>query len=83
MASSWPLVASRSDVIRIWPGRAGSGPRLNARLSPAKSEPSLPPPGLGEHNEYVYREILGVSAEEYERLIAEGEIGTEYAPGAG
>lgn len=41
-------------------------------------EPSLPPPGLGEHNEYVYREILGVSADEYAGLLARGEIGTVF-----
>jgi crotonobetainyl-CoA:carnitine CoA-transferase CaiB-like acyl-CoA transferase len=34
---------------------------------------------LGEHNEYVYKTILGVSDEEYAELEAEGHIGTEYA----
>lgn len=33
---------------------------------------------LGEDNEYVYKQLLGVSEEEYARLIAEGHIGTEY-----
>jgi len=28
-------------------------------------------PALGEHNEYVFRDILGVSAEDYERLVDE------------
>ena len=36
------------------------------------------PTGLGEYNEYVYREILGVSAAEYEELVAAGEIGDTY-----
>jgi crotonobetainyl-CoA:carnitine CoA-transferase CaiB-like acyl-CoA transferase len=34
---------------------------------------------LGEHNDYVYRDILGYSDEEVRRLTAEGHIGTEYA----
>jgi crotonobetainyl-CoA:carnitine CoA-transferase CaiB-like acyl-CoA transferase len=39
---------------------------------------SLPPPGLGEHNEYVYKQVIGISDAEYEDLIARGEIGTVY-----
>ena len=34
-------------------------------------------PLLGEHNEYVYKELLGYSDREYARLEAEGQIGTE------
>ena len=34
---------------------------------------------LGEHNEHVYKKILGVSDEEYEELEKEGHIGTDYA----
>ena len=30
-----------------------------------------PSPLMGEDNEYVYRELLGCSDEEYERLVAE------------
>ena len=39
-----------------------------------------PPALLGEHNDYVYRELLGVSDEEYARLEADGHIATTYAP---
>jgi crotonobetainyl-CoA:carnitine CoA-transferase CaiB-like acyl-CoA transferase len=39
-----------------------------------------PPVRLGEHNEYVYKELLGYSDDEYRALEAEGHIGTEYAP---
>jgi len=35
-------------------------------------------PTLGQDNEYVYKEILGVSDEEYDQLVADGHIGTEY-----
>ena len=32
----------------------------------------LPPPRLGEHNEYIYKELLGVTEEEYRRLETQG-----------
>ncbi len=34
---------------------------------------------LGEDNEYVYKTILGTSDAEYDRLVADGHIGTELA----
>ena len=37
-------------------------------------------PLLGEHNPYVYRELLGVSPSEYQRLQAEKHIGMDYVP---
>ncbi len=36
------------------------------------------PTGLGEYNEYVYKEILGVSDAEYDELLASGEVGDEF-----
>lgn len=36
------------------------------------------PVRLGEDNAYVYRELLGYSAEEYRALVASGEVGTAY-----
>lgn len=36
---------------------------------------------LGQDNEYVYRQILGCTAAEYEASAAAGHIGTDYAPG--
>ncbi len=39
-----------------------------------------PPALLGEQNDYVYRELLGVSDEEFARLEADGHIATTYAP---
>jgi crotonobetainyl-CoA:carnitine CoA-transferase CaiB-like acyl-CoA transferase len=38
-----------------------------------------PPPMLGEHNEYVYRKVLGYSKAEYERFEELGHIGMDYA----
>lgn len=39
-----------------------------------------PPVCFGEHNEYVYRELLKLSDEEYEALKAGGHIAEEYDP---
>ena len=44
------------------------------------NEIRLPPCRLGEHNPYVYEEILGVSEQEYRRLERAGHIGMDYAP---
>ena len=36
---------------------------------------------FGQDNEYVYRELLGYSAEEYAEFEAAGHVGTDYAEG--
>ncbi len=36
------------------------------------------PVAFGEHNEYVYKEVLGISDEEFERLRADGHIRDEF-----
>ena len=38
---------------------------------------------FGQDNEYVYRELLGYSEEEYASFEAAGHIGTDYARGVG
>ncbi len=38
----------------------------------------LPPVRLGEHNEYVFKQLLKVSEEEYLELEKEGHIGMDY-----
>ena len=38
----------------------------------------MPPNCLGEHNEYVYGTLLGISDEDMKELEAEGIIGTEF-----
>jgi crotonobetainyl-CoA:carnitine CoA-transferase CaiB-like acyl-CoA transferase len=43
-------------------------------LSETPAESRLPAPCLGEHNRYVCGEILGLTEEEFERLVAEGVI---------
>ncbi len=42
------------------------------RLSRTPGEPGRPAPCLGQHNEQVYREVLGLSDEEFVGLLAEG-----------
>jgi hypothetical protein len=33
---------------------------------------------VGQDNEYVYRELLGIDDDEYAELVREGHIGSEY-----
>jgi crotonobetainyl-CoA:carnitine CoA-transferase CaiB-like acyl-CoA transferase len=37
-----------------------------------------PPVAMGEHNEYVYKQVIGVSDEEYETLKAAGHISMDF-----
>lgn len=39
-----------------------------------------PPVTFGEHNDYVYREVLGLEEPEYDALKTAGHIATEYDP---
>jgi crotonobetainyl-CoA:carnitine CoA-transferase CaiB-like acyl-CoA transferase len=40
----------------------------------------LPPCRLGEHNEYIYKRIIGVSDDEYTELQKEGHVGMDFIP---
>lgn len=44
------------------------------KLSKTPAQPRLPAPCLGEHNEYICRELLGMSDEEFVSLIHDGVI---------
>jgi crotonobetainyl-CoA:carnitine CoA-transferase CaiB-like acyl-CoA transferase len=44
----------------------------------ADGPPFRPAPTLGQHNEYVYKEVIGLSDEEYAKLVDEQAIGTIY-----
>jgi len=65
---SAPDAGTHRYVGRAW--KASATPEPPARHAPL----------LGEHNEYVYRELLGFSDAEYRRLEELGHIGTEYGP---
>ncbi|MFC1848328.1 CaiB/BaiF CoA transferase family protein [Chloroflexota bacterium] len=55
-------------------------PGLAYRMSKTPNSFRLPAVRLGEHNEYVYKKILGVSDEEYAELEREGHIGMDLVP---
>ncbi|MBI2886477.1 MAG: CoA transferase [Chloroflexi bacterium] len=58
-------------------GRAYSYISTPWMLSKSPRGPGVPAPGLGEHNGFVYSELLGVSEEELQRLEERGVIATE------
>ena len=49
-------------------------PGMAVKLSESPGEVRLPPPSVGQHNEHVYREILGLSEDEFDALVREGVI---------
>ena len=63
-----PEAGTHRQVGRAW--KASATPEPPARHAPL----------LGEHNDYVYRELLGFSDAEYRRFEELGHIGTEYDP---
>jgi crotonobetainyl-CoA:carnitine CoA-transferase CaiB-like acyl-CoA transferase len=48
------------------------------KASKTPNQLRLPPCRLGEHNEYVYKEVIGVSDEEYAELEKAGHIGMDF-----
>lgn len=55
-------------------------PGLPFKMSKTPNSLRRPPARLGEHNKYVYKEVIGVSDEEYRVLKDKGHIGTDYLP---
>lgn len=55
-------------------------PGLPWNMSRTPNHIRRPPCRLGEHNQLVYKQILGVSDEEYAELEQEGHIGMDYTP---
>lgn len=55
---------------------AGSRPVIGApwRMSRTQATIANGAPALGEHNDYVYREVLGLSQEAFDRLVADKVI---------
>ncbi|MFN0148369.1 MAG: CaiB/BaiF CoA transferase family protein [Dehalococcoidia bacterium] len=54
------------------------GPIWNFTGTPV--EFAQPPVALGEHNEYVYKTLLGFSDADYEAIRARGDLGMDYDP---
>ena len=44
-------------------------------LEKTPAEPRMPAPLIGEHTEYVCKEFLGISEEEFNKLVVEGIFG--------
>lgn len=55
-------------------------PGMLWKMSKTSLSVRRPPCRLGEHNEYVYKEVIGISDAEYEELEKEGHIGMDYIP---
>jgi crotonobetainyl-CoA:carnitine CoA-transferase CaiB-like acyl-CoA transferase len=55
-------------------------PGLLWKMSYTPNRIRRPPVRLGEDNEYVYKQIMGVSDDEYEALQREGHVGMDYLP---
>ncbi|WP_030377612.1 MULTISPECIES: CaiB/BaiF CoA transferase family protein [unclassified Streptomyces] len=74
-----PLVRQREEVVPVTHPKHGVVPGLTTtgvpiRFSAARVALDQPAPGLGEHNDAVYRERLGYSADDVARLAAESVI---------
>ena len=71
--------------------RTLSSPHTGSHLYPAHGVRWTGPPlrwdrhspGLGEDNEYVYKQVLGVTDEEYDELVAQGHVATDYLDSSG
>ncbi len=48
------------------------------KLSKTSNKNRRPPCLFGEHNEYVYKKIIGISDEEYAGFVQAGHIGMDF-----
>lgn len=73
-----PHLTDREFFETVTHPEAGTHPYIGmyAKLSKTPGSIRKPAPRLGEDNDYVLRELLGLSTEEIDRLEAEGIIGT-------
>ena len=55
-------------------------PSTTFKMSKTPFEVRKPSVRLGEDNDYVYRDVLGLSEKEYDRMKALGHVGMDYAP---
>ena len=77
-----PHLKERGFFVEVTAPEVGTHlyPSTTFKMSETPFEIRKPPVRLGEDNDYVYREVLGLSEEEYDRLKAAGQIGMDYAP---
>ncbi len=71
-----PHFAAREAIVRLVHPELGSFPMQNVvpRLSATPGRLRHVGPKLGEHNDYVYRELLGLSRKELEELASRGVV---------
>lgn len=71
-----PHYAERANILRMAGGRVPGFvlPNVVPRLSETPGEVAWVGPALGEHTDEVYRELLGLSAEDIARLRADNVI---------
>ena len=55
-------------------------PTTTFKMSKTPFEVRRPPVRLGEDNDYLYREVLRLPEDEYDRLKALGQIGMDFHP---
>ena len=81
-AHSDPHLKERDFFNRITHAEAGTHDYPGFIFNMSRTPPVVrnAPCRMGEHNEYVYKEILKVSDEEYAQLEAEGHIGMDFDP---
>jgi crotonobetainyl-CoA:carnitine CoA-transferase CaiB-like acyl-CoA transferase len=74
-----PRVVARNETVPVVHPKYGAADGIYAmglpiRFSGASAGFDRPPPGLGEHNQRVYGEILGYDANRIAELRAQGVI---------
>ncbi|MBW2143989.1 MAG: CoA transferase [Deltaproteobacteria bacterium] len=67
------------EITQKWCG-THAYPGFPWKFTRAPQSAYLPPPGLGEHNEYVCKKLLKMTDEEYAELEREQYIGDTYLP---
>ena len=77
-----PHLKERNFFVPITAPEVGTHlyPSATYKMSKIPFEVRKPPVRVGEDNDYVYRQVLGLSEEEYDELKALGHIGMDYAP---
>lgn len=77
-----PHLRARDFFVEVTQEDAGTHeyPSSPFVMSKVPFEVRKPPVMLGEDNDYIYREVLGLSEAEYDHLKELGQIGTDYDP---
>jgi crotonobetainyl-CoA:carnitine CoA-transferase CaiB-like acyl-CoA transferase len=76
-----PQIKERGFFVSVNAPEVGTHlyPGTTYKMSKIPFEVRKPPVRLGEDNDYVYRDVLGLSEEEYDRMKALGHVGMDYA----